>query len=80
KSFFEKKTLHVVELTAEEHDRMAANSQGLTHFVGRMLGELDFHSTPIDTLGARRLLEIKNQVCNDSWQLFEDLQTLNPFT
>jgi arogenate dehydrogenase (NADP+) len=80
KNYFEEKGLAVVELPAEEHDRMAAESQGLTHFVGRVLGEFGFKNTPIDTLGARMLHEIQSQVCNDSWQLFEDLQTYNPET
>lgn len=79
-AYFRAKQLQVVELSAEEHDRLAAESQGLTHFIGRILGTLNFNSTPIDTLGASMLQEIKSQVCRDSWQLFVDLQTFNPFT
>ena len=78
--FFAKKGLQVIEMTADEHDRLAADSQGVTHFVGRILGEFGFEGTNIDTLGARKLLEIKTQVCNDTWQLFVDLQTYNPHT
>lgn len=78
--FFSKKGLQVIEMSADEHDRLAAESQGVTHFVGRILGEFGFEGTKIDTLGARKLLEIKNQVCNDTWQLFVDLQTYNPHT
>ena len=80
KSFFERQKLNVIEMTADEHDRLAAQSQGLTHFVGRMLGECDFEKTPIDTFGATMLNQIREQVCNDSWQLFEDLQKYNPHT
>jgi prephenate dehydrogenase len=80
KDYFTSKELTIVELSADEHDKMAAQSQGLTHFVGRVLGEFDFVKTPIDTLGAQMLHEIQQQVCNDSWQLFEDLQTYNPYT
>jgi len=80
KQYFEEKQLEVIELTADEHDRLAAESQGVTHFVGRILGELGFHSTPIDTVGATKLQEIMQQVCNDTWQLFVDLQTYNPHT
>ena len=80
KGFFKAKGLSIVEMTADEHDKLAARSQGITHFVGRMLGELDFTTTPIDTLGAVKLQEIKSQVCNDSWQLFHDLQSFNPYT
>jgi arogenate dehydrogenase (NADP+) len=80
KNYFGKKGLSVVELSAEEHDRMAANSIGLTHFVGRLLEQYGIKSSPIDTLGTRKLLEIEQQVCNDSWQLFSDLQHYNPYT
>jgi len=80
KDYFESKKLRVIEMTAEEHDRVASESQGLTHFIGRVLAEFGFRYTPIDTLGAKMLHQIHEQVNNDSWQLFEDLQTLNPFT
>jgi len=80
KDFFERQQLAVIEMSAEEHDRVAAESQGLTHFVGRVLGEFGFAPTPIDTYGAKMLHQIQEQVNNDSWQLFEDLQTHNPFT
>jgi prephenate dehydrogenase len=67
-------------LTPEEHDREAAWSQGVTHFVGRMLGELPLKESPMATRGYRALLEIIRQTCNDSWQLFVDLQKYNPYT
>lgn len=80
KGVFSRKGLEVVEMMAEEHDRLAANSQGLTHFIGRMLDEFGMEPTNIDTLGAKKLLEVKEQTCNDSWELFLDLQKYNPFT
>ncbi len=80
KEFFTRKELKVIEMSAEEHDRLAASSQGLAHFVGRVLGEFSLEPTTIDTLGAKKLLEISNLACNDSWQLFSDLQLYNPYT
>jgi prephenate dehydrogenase len=80
KNYFEHKGLQVLELSPEEHDKLSANSIGLTHFLGRLLEEYKLTGTPIDTLGAQKLLEIKEQVCNDSWQLFIDLQHYNPYT
>lgn len=80
KQYFTDKELPVVEMTPEEHDKMSANSIGLTHFLGRLLEQYKFAGTPIDTLGAKKLLEIEKQVCNDSWQLFSDLQHYNPHT
>jgi prephenate dehydrogenase len=78
--YFESKGLSVVVMAAEHHDRLAAESQGVTHFVGRTLERFGFIPTPIDTLGTRKLHEITAQVTNDTQQLFIDLQTRNPYT
>ena len=80
RTYFETKGLVVVPMSADEHDRLAAESQGVTHFVGRTLERFGFTPTPIDTLGTRRLQDVTSQVSNDTWQLFVDLQTLNPHT
>jgi arogenate dehydrogenase (NADP+), plant len=80
KGYFESKGLVAVLMSADEHDRLAAESQGVTHFVGRTLERFGFAPTPIDTLGTKRLHEVTSQVSNDTWQLFVDLQTLNPHT
>lgn len=80
KEYFQSKKLRVIEMSAQEHDKIATNSQGLTHFIGRLLEEFKFDKTPIDSLGAKKLLEIKEQTCNDTWQLFTDLQHYNPYT
>lgn len=80
KSFFSKKGIRVIKMTARMHDQLAANSQGVTHFVGRLLGEYGFTRTAIDTLGAQKLHEVKDQTCNDTWELFSNLQTFNPYT
>ncbi len=80
KAYFTSKGLVVVPMSADAHDRLAAQSQGVTHFVGRTLERFGFAQTPIDTLGTRRLHDVTSQVSNDTWQLFVDLQTLNPHT
>lgn len=80
KSFFARKGLTVIEITADQHDKLAANSQGLTHFIGRLLDEMDVEKTAIDTLGAKKLLEVREQTCNDTWDLFVNLQQYNPYT
>ena len=80
KNYFAQKQMRVIEMNADEHDRLAAQSQGVTHFIGRILGEFGLEPTSIDTLGAKKLQEIKTQVCHDTWQLFVDLQTYNPHT
>jgi len=72
--------LRVLPMTPEEHDQEAARTQGITHFIGRILGELDLHPSPIGTLGYRKIFEVREQTCNDPWQLFLDLQRYNPYT
>lgn len=72
--------LRVVTMTAEQHDREAAATQGITHYLGRVLAEMGLGESPISTVGYRKLREIMEQTCNDSLQLFLDLQRYNPFT
>ncbi len=80
KHYFISKELKVVEMTPGEHDKAAAESQGLTHFLGRLLQQYGFKPTSIDSLGARKLKEIMDQVNNDTWQLYKDLQKYNPYS
>lgn len=80
KNLFASKKLNVLEMSARDHDRLAANSQGLTHFIGRLLEAYGLEPTSIDSLGTKKLLEVKGQTCNDTWQLFTNLQHYNPYT
>lgn len=80
KSLFESMSLRVLEMSADEHDKKAAFSQGVTHFIGRVLSEMHLTPTEIATKGYNELLEIVNQTCNDSEELFHDLQHYNPYT
>ena len=80
KDFFIKKGLKVIEMSAEKHDQLAANSQGVTHFIGRLLEKFNFKLTEIDSLGSKKLQEVMGQTCNDTWELFDDLQNFNPYT
>lgn len=80
KQHFASQHIEIVEITPEEHDQLAANSQSLTHFIGRALQAIEIAHTPIDTLGFTHLLNIMKQTCNDSWELFLDLQRYNPYT
>ncbi len=80
KDYIKSKGLKVIELSADEHDYLAAFSQGVAHFIGRLLAEFGLAPTPIDTMGAKKLREVMEQTVNDSWQLFLDLQRFNPYT
>ena len=78
--FFESQSIRIINLSPDEHDKMAASSQGITHFIGRVLNESGVRSTDINTLGFTELLGVIEQTCNDSWDLFKDLQKYNPYT
>lgn len=72
--------LDVRVMSSRDHDKEAAFTQGITHFLGRTLDALDLKTSSIATSGYNSLLEIMKQTCNDSWQLFCDLQHYNPYT
>ena len=80
KNYFESQNISIEEISAEEHDMVAARSQGLTHFVGRVIDDFGTNQTRIDTEGYKALHKLVNQTCNDTWELFEDIQNFNPFT
>ena len=80
KEFFESESIRTINMTPDEHDKMAASSQGITHFIGRVLNESGVRSTDINTIGFNELLCVIEQTCNDSWDLFKDLQKFNPYT
>ncbi len=80
KQYFESLHLQVIEVSPAEHDREAAYTQGVTHFIGRVLKELDLKESVMGTRGYRALLNIVEQTCNDPLQLFKDLQHYNAFT
>lgn len=79
KGYFRSKGLRIVAMDADMHDRLAANSQGIAHFIGRALKDFDFTSTEIDTLGAKKLYEVMELAANDTEELFRDLQIKNPY-
>ena len=80
KEFFKNQRVEIIEMTPDEHDQLAARSQGITHFLGRMLKEFGINKTSIDTQGVKDLLDLVEQTCNDTWDLYTDLQLYNPYT
>lgn len=80
RAFFASLGLSVTIMTPDEHDREAAFTQGIAHYIGRVLSDLGIQRSPIGTVGYNKLLEIVEQTCNDPLQLFLDLQRFNPHT
>lgn len=77
---FLKKTLElkVIEQTAKEHDSDMSRVQGLTHFIGRAIVQMDIKSHLTNTKSYEQLLELKDLLENDSWELFQTIQNTNP--
>jgi prephenate dehydrogenase len=80
RAYFEHLGMRIVELSPDEHDQLAARSQGVTHYIGRVLSEMDLQPTPMDTAGFKIICSLIEQTCHDSWELFHDLQNYNPYT
>ena len=80
RAFFASLGLSVTVMTPDDHDREAAFTQGVAHYIGRVLSDLGIQRSPIGTVGYNKLLEIVEQTCNDPLQLFLDLQRFNPHT
>lgn len=71
--------LHILEMTADEHDQQMAFVQGLTHLIGRAACEVQLPDLPASTLAYRRLLQMKHNTECDAPELFEAIQKLNPY-
>lgn len=65
------------EMTCVEHDQHAAESQFITHTVGRILEKLDLNSTPINTKGYERLMGLVENTSSDSFELYYGLFMYN---
>ena len=75
--FFAEQGCRMVEMSCEEHDRLAAGTQFITHTVGRVLGEMDLQTTSIDTKGFEALLRLVDNTNNDSFDLYYGLFMYN---
>ncbi|KAK9141777.1 hypothetical protein Syun_011177 [Stephania yunnanensis] len=74
---FELEGCNVVEMSCAEHDRHAAESQFMTHTVGRILEKLKLESTPINTKGYESLLSLVDNTSSDSFELYYGLFMYN---
>lgn len=76
-SIFEREGCRMVEMSCAEHDRHAAGSQFITHTIGRVLGQLNLNSTPINTKGYETLLQLTKNTVSDSFDLYYGLFMYN---
>jgi prephenate dehydrogenase len=74
---FSSEGCRMVDMTCEVHDQEAANTQFITHTVGRVLNEMNVQSTSINTRGYESLLNLVENTANDSFDLYYGLFMYN---
>lgn len=76
--FLRKAELKVLELTADEHDCLIAETLFLTHLVGQTVKEGGFERTSVDTISFGFLMDAVESVAHDE-ALFRDVYKYNPY-
>lgn len=76
-SIWEEEGCKMVPLSCSDHDTYAANSQFITHLMGRILGAQGLEPTPIDTKGFGSVLNLIESTTADSFDLFYGLYKYN---
>ena len=76
-SIWEEEGCQMIPMSCERHDAYAADSQFLTHLMGRILGAQDLLPTPIDTKGFQSMLGLVDSTTADSFDLFYGLYKYN---
>ena len=71
--------LRVIEKTPEEHDKEMAHVQGLAHFIGRALKDMDIKDYETNTFSYHQLVKLRDLLKEDSWELFETIENANPY-
>lgn len=71
--------LEVINASPEENDQAMTLSHALLYYIGMGLGALDIKEQKICTPDYPKLFTIHDLVKNNSWELFRDLETLNPY-
>jgi prephenate dehydrogenase len=70
--------LDIVETSAHEHDKLAAQTQFITHLIGRIFNCLDAQKTKIDTYSYQKLFDAIEIVKTHN-NLFEEIYMYNPY-
>lgn len=74
---FAKEGCRMEEMSCAEHDKYAAGSQFITHTMGRILEKLRLETTPINTKGYEKLLDLVDNTSSDSFDLYYGLFMYN---
>mmetsp|Transcript_3447 Transcript_3447/g.7594 ORF Transcript_3447/g.7594 Transcript_3447/m.7594 type:complete len:421 (-) Transcript_3447:1127-2389(-) len=76
-SIWEEEGCNMISMSCKEHDEFTANSQFITHLMGRILGAQKLKPTPIDTKGFQSVLKLVETTNADSFDLFYGLYKFN---
>ncbi|KAI3935143.1 hypothetical protein MKX01_031410 [Papaver californicum] len=76
-NIFAQEGCRMVEMSCAEHDREAAESQFITHTMGRILEKFGLESTSINTKGYETLLNLVENTSGDSFELYYGLFMYN---
>ncbi|OVA05858.1 Prephenate dehydrogenase [Macleaya cordata] len=76
-NIFVQEGCRMVEMPCAEHDRSAAESQFITHTMGRVLEKFGLESTSINTKGYETLLNLVENTSGDSFDLYYGLFMYN---
>jgi prephenate dehydrogenase len=77
--FSEKMGLQVLNLPAEEHDRLMAWNLSLIHHLGRTFHAMQISKLPLMMYNLSHMNRIAGIAANDTEELFQDFYRFNPF-
>lgn len=78
-AFCRKLGLDVIITTPEEHDRDAAEVQGLTHLVASLLTKMNLHPTRLTTKSFELMMSAVDMVRNDAPEVRQAILAANPY-
>ncbi len=76
---FRKAGLDIIEMSAEEHDRYAAEFHFTAHVIAALVKEIKLFRSPIDTRSVESLFDFVEMVQTDDTKLLKEMYTFNPF-
>ena len=71
--------IHVLERTPEEHDKEMAYVMGLSHYIARVMDNMDIPKSELSTMAYDHLYDMKMVQAKDTWDLFESIMHENPY-
>ncbi len=78
-NILKKLELNIMNITADEHDRLMAYNLSFIHHLGRTFFEMEIFKVPLMMAGLQKLNSISEVVINDSDELFQDFYNYNKY-